>query len=154
MLSCFRVILVEYEDSKVVYELFCVYCKKYSERIPITFLLGFYVTQVSNSRITNYDNLYTVSGCNLQFSITMTRKRNKATRCFVFRTWTQHGTHWLLLLEPEHFFYIFFLLKILKNLLGCIPLVETVHVLTMAGHPCKIHSRVHARNRCKIQVKF
>ena len=44
-----RVILIEYEDSKVVYELFCVYCKKYSERIPITFLLGFYVTQVSNS---------------------------------------------------------------------------------------------------------
>merc|ERR1712055_1173870 len=32
--------------GKVVYELFCVYCKKYSERIPITFLLGFYVTQV------------------------------------------------------------------------------------------------------------
>ena len=44
-----RMILIEYEDSKVVYELFCVYCKKYSERIPITFLLGFYVTQVSNS---------------------------------------------------------------------------------------------------------
>jgi len=42
----YRVILIEYEDSKVVYELFCVYCKKYSERIPITFLLGFYVTQV------------------------------------------------------------------------------------------------------------
>jgi len=42
----YRFILVEYEDSKVVYELFCVYCKKYCERIPITFLLGFYVTQV------------------------------------------------------------------------------------------------------------
>jgi len=42
----YRFILIEYEDSKVVYELFCVYCKKYSERIPITFLLGFYVTQV------------------------------------------------------------------------------------------------------------
>jgi len=42
----YRMILIEYEDSKVVYELFCVYCKKYSERIPITFLLGFYVTQV------------------------------------------------------------------------------------------------------------
>jgi len=42
----YRLVLVEYEDSKVVYELFCVYCKKYSERIPITFLLGFYVTQV------------------------------------------------------------------------------------------------------------
>eukprot|EP00092_Neocalanus_flemingeri_P034954 GFUD01038033.1.p1 GENE.GFUD01038033.1~~GFUD01038033.1.p1 ORF type:complete len:602 (-),score=120.13 GFUD01038033.1:163-1941(-) len=42
----YRFILIEYEDSKVVYELFCVYCKKYCERIPITFLLGFYVTQV------------------------------------------------------------------------------------------------------------
>jgi len=42
----YRFILIDYEDSKVVYELFCVYCKKYSERIPITFLLGFYVTQV------------------------------------------------------------------------------------------------------------
>ena len=58
MFSCFRFILVEYEDSKVVYELFCVYCKKYSERIPITFLLGFYVTQVSNSKTKHLDNLY------------------------------------------------------------------------------------------------
>ena len=92
---CSRLILVEYEDSKVVYELFCVYCKKYSERIPITFLLGFYVTQVSNSRITKYDNLYAVSGCNLQFSLTVTRIRTQATLCFVLRIWTQHGKHWL-----------------------------------------------------------
>ena len=39
-------LLCEVEEHKVVYELFCVYCKKYCERIPITFLLGFYVTQV------------------------------------------------------------------------------------------------------------
>eukprot|EP00092_Neocalanus_flemingeri_P007373 GFUD01007960.1.p1 GENE.GFUD01007960.1~~GFUD01007960.1.p1 ORF type:complete len:548 (-),score=81.86 GFUD01007960.1:485-2128(-) len=44
--ALYRLILVEYEDSKVAYELFCVYCEKFSKVIPISFLLGFYVTQV------------------------------------------------------------------------------------------------------------
>ncbi len=34
------------EDAKVNWELFCVYCEKFSKVIPTTFLLGFYVTQV------------------------------------------------------------------------------------------------------------
>merc|ERR1719394_1334184 len=44
----YRVILVEYEyeDHKIKYELFCVYCERFSRVIPISFLLGFYVTQV------------------------------------------------------------------------------------------------------------
>jgi len=42
----YRLILVQYEDSKVAYELFCVYCEKFSKVIPISFLLGFYVSQV------------------------------------------------------------------------------------------------------------
>lgn len=47
LLSLFyRVILVNYEDNKIQYELFCVYCEKFSKTIPISFLLGFYVTQV------------------------------------------------------------------------------------------------------------
>jgi len=42
----YRVILIEYEDHKIKYELFCVYCERFSGVIPISFLLGFYVTQV------------------------------------------------------------------------------------------------------------
>jgi len=38
--------LIEYEDHKIKYELFCVYCERFSGVIPISFLLGFYVTQV------------------------------------------------------------------------------------------------------------
>ena len=68
----FRVILIEYEDYKIKYELFCVYCERFSgvrnsiknrilknetknlsfpilQHIPISFLLGFYVTQVTSS---------------------------------------------------------------------------------------------------------
>jgi len=44
--AVYRFILTEYEDAKVGYELFCVYCEKFSKVIPISFLLGFYVTQV------------------------------------------------------------------------------------------------------------
>ena len=66
----FRVILVEYEyeEHKIRYELFCVYCErfsgvrhinmsmvygyeKYLQLVPISFLLGFYVTQVSHPRL-------------------------------------------------------------------------------------------------------
>ena len=32
------------------------------------------------------------------------------------------------------------------NLLGCIALVEPVHVLTLARHPRKIHCTLHAWN--------
>jgi len=42
----YRVVLIDNEYHKVRYELFCVYCDKFSKGIPITFLLGFYVTQV------------------------------------------------------------------------------------------------------------
>jgi len=42
----YRFILIEYEDHKIKYELFCVYCERFSGVIPISFLLGFYVTQV------------------------------------------------------------------------------------------------------------
>lgn len=42
----YRCLLVDYEDHKIQYELFCVYCDKFSKVIPISFLLGFYVTQV------------------------------------------------------------------------------------------------------------
>jgi len=42
----YRLILNEYEDYKIKYELFCVYCERFSGVIPISFLLGFYVTQV------------------------------------------------------------------------------------------------------------
>jgi len=42
----YRVILIDYEDHKIKYELFCVYCERFSGVIPISFLLGFYVTQV------------------------------------------------------------------------------------------------------------
>jgi len=42
----YRLILIEYEDYKIKYELFCVYCERFSGVIPISFLLGFYVTQV------------------------------------------------------------------------------------------------------------
>jgi len=44
--AVYRFILTEYEEAKVGYELFCVYCEKFSKVIPISFLLGFYVTQV------------------------------------------------------------------------------------------------------------
>ena len=77
LITIFRVILVEYEEHKIKYELFCVYCERFSrvmkiinrisykykyitfhtseiimkgpfpQIIPIAFLLGFYVTQVS-----------------------------------------------------------------------------------------------------------
>jgi len=48
LLSIFyRFILVQFDDThKVVYELFCIYCERFSKVIPISFLLGFYVTQV------------------------------------------------------------------------------------------------------------
>jgi len=42
----YRLVLCEFEDRKIQYELFCVYCEKFSKTIPISFLLGFYVTQV------------------------------------------------------------------------------------------------------------
>jgi len=42
----YRFILLEYEDYKIKYELFCVYCERFSGLVPISFLLGFYVTQV------------------------------------------------------------------------------------------------------------
>jgi len=42
----YRYVLINYEESKVVWELFCIYCEKFSKVIPISFLLGFYVTQV------------------------------------------------------------------------------------------------------------
>jgi len=42
----YRCVLIENEASKTSYELFCVYCAKFSSRIPVGFLLGFYVTQV------------------------------------------------------------------------------------------------------------
>jgi len=42
----YRFVLIDYEESKTSYELFCVYCSKFSDRIPVGFLLGFYVTQV------------------------------------------------------------------------------------------------------------
>jgi len=44
----YRYVLIAYfdESHKIVYELFCIYCEKFSKVIPISFLLGFYVTQV------------------------------------------------------------------------------------------------------------
>jgi len=42
----YRYVLMHDEDAKVTWELFCVYCEKFSKVIPTTFLLGFYVTQV------------------------------------------------------------------------------------------------------------
>lgn len=42
----YRFVLSLDELSKENFETFCVYCAKYSHRIPLSFILGFYVSQV------------------------------------------------------------------------------------------------------------
>ena len=43
----YRLVLCHWdEDSKRLFENLCVYCSRWSKLIPLSFLLGFYVSQV------------------------------------------------------------------------------------------------------------
>ena len=44
----YRTVLFHIPKARQTFELFCIFCDRFSTLIPITFLTGFYVTQVVN----------------------------------------------------------------------------------------------------------
>ena len=44
----YRQVLFDHETSKQMFELICVYAERFLQVVPITFLIGFYVSQVVN----------------------------------------------------------------------------------------------------------
>ena len=67
------------EDAKVTWELFCVYCEKFSKVIPTTFLLGFYVTQVG--RHSNCQTIHSILGELSKIHQTISLESIKKNKC-------------------------------------------------------------------------
>ena len=44
--SVYRLVLLDTEMYRDIFEVICIYCSRFRDVIPVTFLTGFYVTQV------------------------------------------------------------------------------------------------------------
>ena len=42
----YKFVLIHHETAKELFEILCIYCSRFRGMIPLTFLIGFYVSEV------------------------------------------------------------------------------------------------------------
>ena len=118
----FRVILIENEDYKIKYELFCVYCERFSGvRYSI--------------KESYFDRLMFFS-----YSAAYSNQLSARLLCHPgdFILW-QDKKNWVQFFGFSLFCWSDSCGALLMELSGGVTMVGPIHVITMAGHTCKVN---------------
>ena len=81
----YRYLMVKDEDAKQRFEKICVYINKFDDYIPLSFLLGFYVTQVMNRWWDQFLSIPWVDNICMCLNVYMPGERWKGARSRIMR---------------------------------------------------------------------